>query len=60
MPEQKPEIRKRNFEEVPTGYTIAMAQEEGCPVSAMQETRMHGRLSGGCGYSRVYQFDLPR
>jgi glutamate synthase (NADPH) small chain len=46
MPEQKPEIRKRNFEEVPTGYTVAMAQEEaarclqckkpgcveGCPV----------------------------
>ncbi len=47
MPEQKPEIRKHNFEEVPTGYTVAMAQEEaarclqckkpgcvaGCPVS---------------------------
>lgn len=47
MPEQAPEIRKRNFEEVPTGYTVAMAQEEaarclqckkpgcvaGCPVS---------------------------
>jgi glutamate synthase (NADPH/NADH) small chain len=47
MPEQKPEVRKRNFEEVPTGYTVAMAQEEaarclqckkpgcveGCPVS---------------------------
>lgn len=46
MPEQDPEIRKRNFEEVPTGYTIEMAQEEaerclqckkpgcvaGCPV----------------------------
>ena len=46
MPEQKPEIRKHNFEEVPTGYTVAMAQEEaarclqckkpgcvdGCPV----------------------------
>lgn len=46
MPEQKPEIRKRNFEEVPTGYTVQMAQEEasrclqckkpscveGCPV----------------------------
>jgi glutamate synthase (NADPH/NADH) small chain len=46
MPEQAPEIRKRNFEEVPTGYTVQMAQEEaarclqckkpgcveGCPV----------------------------
>ena len=46
MPEQDPEIRKRNFMEVPTGYTVAMAQEEasrclqckkpgcveGCPV----------------------------
>ncbi len=47
MPEQSPSIRKRNFEEVPTGYTVAMAREEagrcmqckkpacveGCPVS---------------------------
>jgi glutamate synthase (NADPH/NADH) small chain len=46
MPEQAPEVRKRNFEEVPTGYTAQMAQEEaarclqckkpgcvdGCPV----------------------------
>ncbi len=46
MPEQDPNIRKRNFEEVPTGYTVKMAQEEaarciqckkpgcvtGCPV----------------------------
>lgn len=47
MPEQEPDVRKRNFLEVPTGYTVAMAQEEaarclqcrkpgcvaGCPVS---------------------------
>lgn len=46
MPEQAPETRKHNFDEVPTGYTIQMAQEEaarclqckkpscvaGCPV----------------------------
>ncbi len=46
MPEQAPEIRKRNFEEVPLGYTVEMAMEEagrclqckkpgcvdGCPV----------------------------
>lgn len=46
MPEQAPEIRRRNFEEVPKGYTVQMAQEEavrclqckkpscvdGCPV----------------------------
>ena len=46
MPEQAPEVRKRNFNEVPTGYTVQMAQEEaarclqckkpscvtGCPV----------------------------
>jgi glutamate synthase (NADPH/NADH) small chain len=46
MPEQAPDIRKRNFDEVPTGYTVQMAQEEaarciqckkpgcvaGCPV----------------------------
>lgn len=46
MPEQDPEIRRRNFDEVPLGYTIELAQEEssrclqckkpscvaGCPV----------------------------
>ncbi len=46
MPEQEASVRKRNFDEVPTGYTVAMAQEEaarcvqckkpgcveGCPV----------------------------
>ena len=46
MPEQEPHIRARNFLEVPTGYTVKMAQEEasrclqcrkpscvaGCPV----------------------------
>jgi glutamate synthase (NADPH/NADH) small chain len=46
MPEQAPEVRRRNFEEVPTGYTVQMAQDEaarclqckkpscmdGCPV----------------------------
>jgi glutamate synthase (NADPH/NADH) small chain len=46
MPEQAPDTRKHNFEEVPTGYTIQMAQKEaarclqckkpgcvsGCPV----------------------------
>ena len=47
MPEQKPEVRRRNFEEVPLGYTPEMAQTEasrclqckkpscvqGCPVN---------------------------
>jgi glutamate synthase (NADPH) small chain len=46
MPEQKPEIRRRNFQEVPTGYTMEQAMTEasrclqckkpgcveGCPV----------------------------
>ncbi len=46
MPEQDPNIRRRNFEEVPLGYTVEMAMEEasrciqcrkpscvtGCPV----------------------------
>jgi glutamate synthase (NADPH/NADH) small chain len=46
MPEQEPSVRARNFLEVPTGYTVKMAQEEaarclqckkpgcvaGCPV----------------------------
>ena len=47
MPEQKPEIRRRNFDEVPLGYTPELAMKEaerclqckkpscmeGCPVS---------------------------
>ncbi|MBE0585297.1 MAG: NADPH-dependent glutamate synthase, partial [Desulfofustis sp.] len=47
MPEQDPQVRARNFLEVPTGYTVQMAQEEaarclqckkpgcveGCPVN---------------------------
>ena len=47
MPEQEPEVRRRNFEEVPTGYTKELAMKEaerclqckkpacmeGCPVS---------------------------
>ena len=47
MPEQKPEVRRRNFEEVPTGYSPELAMKEaerclqckkpscvaGCPVS---------------------------
>lgn len=47
MPEQKPEVRKRNFEEVPLGYSAELAKEEaarclqckkpscveGCPVN---------------------------
>jgi glutamate synthase (NADPH) small chain len=47
MPEQDPAVRRRNFDEVPTGYTPPMAQEEaarclqckkpgcvaGCPVA---------------------------
>ncbi|MFH0976071.1 MAG: NADPH-dependent glutamate synthase [Spirochaetota bacterium] len=47
MPEQKPEVRKRNFDEVPFGYTPELAQKEaarclqckkpkcveGCPVN---------------------------
>ena len=28
MPEQAPEVRRRNFEEVPLGYTEEMAMEE--------------------------------
>jgi len=46
MPEQDPDVRRRNFNEVPLGYTVALAQEEaarclqckkpgcvsGCPV----------------------------
>ena len=46
MPEQDPGMRRRNFDEVPLGYTVALAQEEagrclqckkpncaaGCPV----------------------------
>ena len=28
MPEQEPHVRRRNFDEVPLGYTVEQAQEE--------------------------------
>ena len=31
MPEQKPEERIKNFQEVALGYTEEMAREEACP-----------------------------
>jgi len=43
MPEQKAEIRRRNFEEVPTGYTIEMAQKE---ASRCLQCRKPGCVAG--------------
>lgn len=43
MPEQAPEIRKRNFLEVPTGYTMEMAQEE---ASRCLQCRKPGCVAG--------------
>ena len=51
MPEQKPEIRKRNFEEVPTGYTIAMAQEEAARCLQCKKP--------GCVAGRPVGVDIP-
>ena len=60
MPEQKPEIRRRNFDEVPLGYTPELAREEaarclqcrnpgcvkGCPVSVDIPGFIHLILEG--------------
>jgi len=60
MPEQKPEIRRRNFDEVPLGYTPELAQTEaarclqcrnpncvkGCPVSVDIPGFIHLILEG--------------
>ncbi len=43
MPEQDAETRKRNFLEVPTGYTMAMAQEE---AARCLQCRKPGCVSG--------------
>ena len=43
MPEQDPEVRKRNFLEVPTGYTMAMAQQE---ASRCIQCRKPGCVAG--------------
>ncbi len=43
MPEQDPNVRKRNFIEVPTGYTMAMAQEE---ASRCLQCRKPGCVAG--------------
>lgn len=43
MPEQAPEVRRRNFLEVPTGYTMEMAQEE---ASRCIQCRKPGCVAG--------------
>lgn len=43
MPEQEPQIRARNFLEVPTGYTMKMAQEE---ASRCLQCRKPGCVAG--------------
>jgi glutamate synthase (NADPH) small chain len=43
MPEQDPEIRRRNFLEVPTGYTMEMAQQE---ASRCIQCRKPGCVAG--------------
>lgn len=43
MPEQAPEVRRRNFLEVPNGYTMEMAQEE---ASRCIQCRKPGCMTG--------------
>jgi glutamate synthase (NADPH/NADH) small chain len=43
MPEQKPEVRRRNFDEVPLGYTIELAQAE---ASRCLQCRKPGCVEG--------------
>ncbi len=43
MPEQEPKVRARNFLEVPTGYTMKMAQEE---ASRCLQCKKPGCVSG--------------
>ena len=43
MPEQAPEVRRRNFDEVPTGYTMEMAQAE---ASRCLQCRKPGCVEG--------------
>jgi glutamate synthase (NADPH/NADH) small chain len=46
MPEQEPKIRARNFLEVPTGYTMKMAQEE---AARCLQCKKPGCVAG-CGF----------
>jgi glutamate synthase (NADPH/NADH) small chain len=57
MPEQAPEVRRRNFEEVPLGYTKEMAMAGGVPLPAVQKTGLCRGMPGECGYPRFYQAD---
>lgn len=52
MPEQDPSIRRRNFEEVPTGYTPPMAQEEAARCLQCKKP--------GCVEGCPVQVDIPR
>ena len=53
MPEQDPDVRRRNFEEVPLGLTPEMAVQEAARCLQCK-TRMYGRVPGIRRYSRLY------
>ena len=55
MPEQKPEIRRRNFDEVPLGLSPEVAMLEAQRCIQCQETRLCHRMSGWSGYPGFYQ-----
>ena len=60
MPEQDPQVRARNFLEVPTGYTAAMAQEE---AARCLQCKKPGCVEGcprGRRYSRFHRPDHQR
>ena len=55
MPEQDPNVRNQNFEEVALGYTAGNGHGGGQPLPALQEAPVRRRLPGQRPHSRVHR-----
>ena len=55
MPEQEPNVRNHNFQEVSLGYTKEMAMEEAARCLNCKHKPLRGRLPGQHPHPRVYR-----
>ena len=55
MPEQAAEVRRRNFEEVPLGFSEELARIEAGRCLQCKKAQLRDGLPGGGGYTRLYQ-----
>ena len=54
MPEQDPNVRNKNFDEVALGYTKEMAMGRSNPLFKLQEQTLCQRMPCQCADSGIY------